>query len=99
MKKSYSGVTRTSSGRLRKLGDPTGPVRLVSLSRDKALQTQKPVRVLGDRAMWDPASGTGLAWPGELPQRWRQRDFSVGHKHMISTWKCGNLDAFAIAAD
>uniref|UniRef100_A0A5G2R9R9 Septin 9 n=1 Tax=Sus scrofa TaxID=9823 RepID=A0A5G2R9R9_PIG len=25
MRKSYSGVTRTSSGRLRKLGDPTGP--------------------------------------------------------------------------
>ncbi|XP_053423590.1 septin-9 isoform X3 [Nycticebus coucang] len=25
MKKSYSGVTRTSSGRLRRLGDPTGP--------------------------------------------------------------------------
>lgn len=36
-----------------------------------------------------------------LPVRWIQRQcyFSLEHKHMISTWKCGNLDALEIAAD
>lgn len=29
----------------------------------------------------------------------RQSYFSLEHKHMISTWKCGNLDAFMIATD
>ncbi|VTJ77022.1 Hypothetical predicted protein [Marmota monax] len=55
MKKSYSGVTRTSSGRLRRLGDPTGPVVTAPF-------------VLTSDPMGHGAGGNGAGNPGVLPR-------------------------------
>lgn len=55
----------------------------------------------GPRPPRPASSPLGLCLgPFSLPSRAEgQCSFSLGHKHMISTWKCGNLDAFVIATD
>nr|XP_045015683.1 septin-9 isoform X1 [Jaculus jaculus] len=80
MKKSYTGVSRTSSGRLRRLGDPTGP----ALKRSFEVEEVEPPNSTPPRRVQTPLLRTTVASSTQKFQDLGVKNSEPGARHVDS---------------